>query len=326
MTSALDLIFVGIAAMNEVDTSQTIANAIEMAEHPENLRFGVWNQTTNNTPLTYSDPRVRIINVNYPISLGLGVARSSVAALYDGEKYYYQIDAHMLFQPGWDKKLIAAHKKLEDQYGKVIISYFGQMWWSDESGDICGYDINSDVIGMPMAYSSEHRSFGLPINIGHPRGAELWAQTDEDYLEHYNIQGGYLFTKGEFLTEVGYDPQLMFFGEELLLAMRTWTRGYRIFAIKPPIQWHKDRWSSKKHELERDVVENTQRPPTTPEGALWDSRQAESMRRVQSIFKGEILGHWGAPSLDALNKYLEISGLGDAMRLEEFEPFTKDLE
>jgi hypothetical protein len=154
----------------------------------------------------------------------------------------------------------------------------------------------------------------------------MWAATTNDYLEHYNIQGGYLFTKGEFLTEVGYDPQLMFFGEELLLAMRAWTRGYRIFALKDPIQWHKDRWSSKKHELERDLVENTQRPPSTPEGALWDNRQAESMRRVQSIFRGDILGHWGAPTLGLLNMYLNVSGLGYSMRLDEFDPFTGDLE
>lgn len=321
-----DLIFIGIAAMNEVDTPQTISNAIEMAKYPENLRFGVWNQSTDGSSLVYKDPRVRIINVNYPISLGLGVARSSVSALYDGETYYYQIDAHMLFQPDWDEKLITAHKKLEAEYGKVIISYFGQMWWTDELGNIQGYDINSDAIGMPMAYSTEYRSFGLPINIGHPEGARLWDTTSNDYLEHYCIQGGYLFTKGDFLTEIGYDPQLMFFGEELLLAMRSWTRGYRIFAIKDPIQWHKDRWSSKKHELERDLVENMQRPPSTPEGVLWDNRQAESMRRVQSIFRGEILGHWGAPDLYWLGQYLNASYLGKTMRLDEFEPFTKDLE
>jgi hypothetical protein len=326
MMSGADTIFVGIAAMNEVDTFQTISNALLMASRPELLSFGVWSQTTHGEVFSFDDPRVRIVNVDYPISLGLGVARACVAALYNNEEYYYQIDAHMLFQKDWDRILVSSHRKLEEKFDKPIISYFGQMWRRAEDGSIEGYDQNSGIQGSPMAYSTEHRSFGLPINIGHPSGGAAWLTTDDFYLEHHNIQGGYIFARSEFLLDVGHDPQLMFFGEELLLAMRAWTRGYRIFALRDPIQWHKDRWSSNKHEFERDVVENTQRPPSTPQGALWDSRQAQSMRRVQSIFKGDILGHWGAPSKEALNEYLTVSGLGAAMKLEEFEPFTKDLE
>ena len=324
----LDTIFVGIAAMNEIDVVQTIENALEMANKPENLSFGVWNHNTHGEDLVYEHPRVRIVNVHYPISLGLGVGRACVASLYGGEKYYYQIDAHMLFQRNWDEKLVTAHKTLELEVSKPIISYFGQMWWTDEDGTIQGYDPENEkgVLGLPMAYSSEHRSFGLPINIGHPDGAQMWRDTDKPYLEHYNIQGGFLFTRAEFLSDVGYDPQLMFFGEELLLAMRAWTRGYRIFVIKDPVQWHKDRWGSKKHENERDLVENEQRPPTTPQGAVWDWRQQESMRRVQRIFRGDYLGFWGAPNAELLEQYLEESGLGEKMNLDEFLPFTKDLE
>jgi len=324
---SLDTIFVGIAAMNEIDTIQTIENALEMAAYPDNISFGVWNHSTHGEDLIYSHPRVRIVNAHYPISMGLGVARSCVASLYGGEKYYYQIDAHMLFQKDWDEKLVEAHKRLEAGVAwKPIISYFGQMWWTDEDGKIQGYDPETSVIGLPMTYSPEHRSFGLPINIGHPEGAKMWEETDKPYLEHYNIQGGFLFTKANFLWDVGYDPQLMFYGEELLLAMRAWTRGYRIFVIKDPIQWHKDRWGSKKHEQERDIVENTQRPPTSPEGVIWDWRQQESMKRVQKIFSGEITGFWGAPNRQRLRDYLKVSGLGERMNLDEFEPFTKDLE
>ncbi len=321
-----DTIFIGIAAMNEIDVVQTIENALDMAKYPDQLSFGVWNHNTYGQDLDYKHPQVRVVNVHYPISLGLGVGRACVSALYNNETYYYQIDAHMLFQKDWDDILVTAHKNLEKVTEKPIISYFGQMWWTDDEGVIQGYNQDSDVIGLPITYSPDHRSFGLPINIGHPEGAAMWNATDKDYLEHYNIQGGFLFTKAEFLTEVGYDPQLMFFGEELLLAMRAWTRGYRIFVIKPPVQWHKDRWGSKKHPQERDLVENTQRPPSTPEGAVWDSRQNASMIRTQQIFRGEILGHWGAPTKELLDQYLEVSKLGERMNLDEFIPFTKDLE
>lgn len=326
MQQSIDSIFIGIAAMNEVDVVQTIENCLQMAKHPENLSFGVWSHNTFGEDLQFNHPQVRIVNVHYPISLGLGVARSCVSALYNGEKYYYQIDAHMLFQRNWDEKLINSYKGLEMICDKPIVSYYGQIWWTDEDGSIKGYDPDSVPLGGPMDYSGEHRSFGLPINIGKPRLAELWDEAGKPYIEHYNIQGGFLFTKASFLTEVGYDPQLMFFGEELLLAMRAWTRGYRIFALKDPIQWHKDRWGSKKHPQERDLVENTQRPPSTPEGAVWDNRQRESMRRVQAIFRGDILGFWGAPTKELLDEYLRVSGLGDKMNLDEFMPFTKDLE
>jgi hypothetical protein len=50
------------------------------------------------------------------------------------------------------------------------------------------------------------------------------------------------------------------------------------------------------------------------------------MKRVQKIFNGEITGFWGAPNRRLLRDYLDISGLGERMNLDEFEPFTKDLE
>jgi hypothetical protein len=318
--------FVGIAAMNEIDVVQTIENALDMAKDPQRINFGVWNHNTFGEDLIYKHPQVRIVNVHYPISLGLGVARSCVSALYDGEEYYYQIDAHMLFQQDWDEILVSSHQEIEKTAEKPIISYFGQMWWTDEDNQIHGYNPDADIMGHPITYSEEHRSFGLPINIGDPRAAELWKTTDKSYLEHYNIQGGFLFTKATFLTEVGYDPQLMFFGEELLLAMRAWTRGYRIFCLDKPVQWHKDRWGSKKHPQERDLVENAQRPAKIPEAAVWDRRQEESMRRVQAIFRGDILGFWGAPTRQLLDEYLSVSKLGERMDLDEFTPFTKDLE
>lgn len=325
-----DTIFMALAALNEVDVVQTIENALENSNKPQNIYFGVWYQHTHDNQFTCVHPQVRVVNVKYPISLGLGIARAGTASLYGGEKYVYQNDAHMLFQKDWDKILVERFKEIQnDGYDKPIISYFGQAWQRSESGQIVGYydydPETSNKVGNPMMYSRKHRSFGFPINVGDDRSRQKWDATEKSYIEHHSVQGGFIFSSASFIHEVGYDPQHMFFGEEHLLAMRAWTRGYRIFAIKEPVQWHKDRWTSVPYDLERTLVENMHRPPSTPEAIIWDRRETESMSRLKKIFSGEYLGFWGAPTKELLEKYMEASNLGNTIRLEESEPYVKDL-
>ena len=47
----------------------------------------------------------------------------------------------------------------------------------------------------------------------------------------YLMAAGCIFTRGEFVKEIPYDPNYYFYGEELSMALRAFTHGYSFFHI-----------------------------------------------------------------------------------------------
>ena len=47
----------------------------------------------------------------------------------------------------------------------------------------------------------------------------------------YLLAAGCLFTNGSFIKDVPYDPNFYFYGEEISLMLRAFTRGYSIFHL-----------------------------------------------------------------------------------------------
>jgi hypothetical protein len=103
---------------------------------------------------------------------------------------------------------------------------------------------------------------GIPTNVNEP-------------LHGFLIAAGCLFTSGEFIKDVPYDPNYYFYGEETSIALRAFTNGYSIFhvpdmpifhlynhtdtKIKRPLHWdeqeEKDReikwWQLEKNGIDR---------------------------------------------------------------------------
>jgi len=92
--------------------SNTVNDLFEKAAHPERIVIGICLQIAPDEDedcrvTTDRHQQLRLIEVHASGSKGACWARSRVQELWRGEDYFFQVDSHMRFVPGWDEKLIA---------------------------------------------------------------------------------------------------------------------------------------------------------------------------------------------------------------------------
>ncbi len=301
-----DKIFISIASYNEEDLLMTIESAIINAEYPERVNFGVFCHTSEPVVEEIKYTSIKTIYAHYPNVLGIGISRLLANSLYDDEKYFLQIDAHMLFEKNWDSKIINNFINIQKVYEKPIISTYVPWWARMEDGSIINYSNDSDRTCDPMEYMSK-------IYQGHPAFANYYQDyMDKDYIEHCGIAGHFIFTTSDFMKEVPPDPEMIFSGEEETLSLRAWTRGYRIFCIKSPIVWHRNKGVgvlSPKDRMRRNAP--------LREHERFQKKQRDSINRVQDIMTGKIIGEYGAPSIELLNDYEKFAGVNFKLMYKE---------
>lgn len=211
-----DDIFVQIASYRDPELLLTVRNAKLMAAKPDRLKFGIVEQVADGDDC---GPWSRIDNVQRQILsthgvAGVGQARCLANAMYGGEKYYLQIDAHTRFSKNWDQTLI---DQLEDLLGtndKPLLTAYPNMYVHDPETRLDTY--------MPKAATTTvatgwHQN-GLPIL--EPRLTTLNAP-----VPAITVAAGFVFAFGEFAS-VPKDPEILFLGEEVVLAAQCFTRGY----------------------------------------------------------------------------------------------------
>ena len=80
-------IFVSIASYRDPQLVPTVEDCLAKARYPEQLRFGIcWQHGPEERPLLFaSDPRVRLLDVDWRESRGACWARAQIMKLYAGE-------------------------------------------------------------------------------------------------------------------------------------------------------------------------------------------------------------------------------------------------
>lgn len=286
-------IFISIGSYRDTELPHTISSLIENADQPENLHIGVVQQCQPRERVDFSkNSHVREIWMPSKSAKGAGYARSAAQSLYKNEDWFMQIDSHSRFDKGWDTKLIHMHSLAAGSASnsKIILSQF------------------------PKAYIREGNHDELVVNEKYPahptKQKVLWATRrvwsaervefdDQSYNkpeESQTVLAGFIFAPGSIVDDVPYDPDLSFFGEELCYAIRAWTRGYRIYSPNEQVLYHF--YTRPNHHKIWDAANNSDKK--------WGGLEKKSMDRQAAIYRGDILGTWGAPSLSLLNEYYEF--------------------
>lgn len=297
MIKTFNTIFISIASYRDPELEHTIKSALENADYPDNLRFGIVHQgTEKEMPDLSNIKNKKVISIHPRDALGAGFARAKAMELYDNEKYFLQIDSHIQFVKGWDTKLInqLSMAKKKSSNNKIIISAFPGMYVR-ESGraELVGFHKGNDMTYPCKQVVSRRKT-------GHWASLRVDFKDKDDAPEESNtILAGFVFTNGEIVKEVPYDPQISFFGEELCFAVRAWTRGWDIYSPKEFILYHfYGRNGYKKIWKDTSVREIS-----------WETIEKISEDKQKNVLCGFEQGIMGAGNVRTLKEYESFVGL-----------------
>lgn len=224
-------IFISIASYRDPELLPTIRDCISNAKHPENLRFGIaWQKDEKETLGEFAtDSRFRVIEIPYQESKGTCWARNAIQEKYDGEKYHLQLDSHHRFIKHWDVECIQMIKDLQDRGHKKPLL----------TGYISSFNPTNDPaerINVPWKmnfdrFIPEGAVFFLPASIDDFKTRSL-------PVPARFVSAHFIFTLGKWIKEVPYDPFYYFHGEEINLAVRSYTWGYDLFHPHKVVAWH----------------------------------------------------------------------------------------
>lgn len=277
-------IFLSMAALNEHFIYETVKSAIQNADNPELLSFGIFSQDKKQTGYQFERFSKRVFHVRADANhiLGVGASRMNASALrqYD-EDFYLQIDAHLIFTKGWDSVLLQRYNELSLKCSKPIISMGGPRWFYKDEKIVLDGNANGVLIASPHLDSSSTSN-----NIVY--GTSLFSKTQESFFS----TAQFLFADISLINEIPQDPFILFEGEEPTFSLRACTRGYKIHAIEDVLFYHLDK------------TENPQFSWRNVEKTLHtEERRYFSRKRVRDIMLGNILGEWGAPDEKSLQEY-----------------------
>jgi hypothetical protein len=283
-------IFVSIAAYRDPELEPTLRDCIARARHPDALRFGIcWQHGDDEAvPSAFADPRLRVIDVPWRKSRGACWARAEVMKLWQNEDFFLQIDSHHRFVQDWDVRLLAhmdrcgAAKPLMTSYGAP-------------------FDPGAPPPpGEPMQMDFDRfTEDGIPLF--RPRVIPDWQALNRPLRARF-VSGHFLFSPGSFVTEVPYDPELYFHGEEITLSIRAFTHGYALFHPPEHILWHEyTRLNRTKHWDDHVRAHGVARE--------WHECDAASRAKVRRFLAGDDGGTFGCGAARSFAEYEAYAGL-----------------
>jgi hypothetical protein len=280
-------IFVAIASYRDRDLPRTVQSAIDAAAEPSRLRFGICQQHGPDDAADLDrwrdDPRVLINAVPYGESRGVCWARARTQALYDGEPFVLQIDAHMRFADGWDDRCSRMLRGLDGE--RSILTNYPLGFHVD--GD--GTEQRERPVGarrLELAPDRPDGSFrirtALVTGAGRPGRQPFLA-------------AGFCFGPGSLYRDVAYDPDIYFEGEEITLAVRAYTHGYDLHYPDENVVWH---WYDHPSPLHWD---------DHPDHSTLAAKGAARVRRV--LAGDPTLGRFGLGTRRSLPAWEHLAGL-----------------
>ena len=286
-------IFVQIAAYRDPELVPTVLDCIAKAKYPDSLHICIgWQHSPDeNIDEIKNLPQVKIIDVLHTQTKGACWIRSKIQQRYDDETYTLQLDSHHRFKQDWDQTLIDMYEGLKTSgVAKPILSSY-----------LPSYQPKLEPEGrLEECWQVNYDRF-LPEGVIFFRPSTLrnW-QTLTSPAPARGFSAHFIFTQGRWCLDVPYDPDLYFHGEEISLAIRSWTRGYDLFNPHKVVIWHQyTREGAKKH---WDDHNN------------WPNLNSLSYKRVKILL--------GVDGEDPEQINFGAYGLGTKRSLREFELFA----
>jgi Glycosyltransferase (GlcNAc) len=288
-----ETIFIQIAAYRDPELIPTVKDCIAKAAKPERLHFCIgWQHTEEERIDEIKDlPNIKIVDVHYLDTKGACWIRRKIQDQYNGETYTLQLDSHHRFIQDWDEECIKMLKSLKNKKVKkpLLTAY------------LTSYEPSNDPDGRLHAPWQINYDRFMPEGPVFLRPSELknWEQLVAPAPAR-GLSAHFIFTYGKWCKEVPYDPELYFHGEEISLAVRSYTHGYDLFHPHKILMWHQyTRAGQKKH---WDDSKN------------WDELNKISYKRVKILF--------GVDGEDPKQIDFKECGFGKVRTVQDFERYA----
>ncbi len=289
-------IFVSIAAYRDPQLAATLADCIGKAHFPDRLRFGICRQRDpgDGAFAHAADARVRLLEVDWRESHGPCWARAQIMRMWRGEPWYLQIDSHSRFAPGWDDSLITMLQHCPGE--KSILSSYPAPFAPGHEENLAGGPLRIAMVGFTRDGLPQLRPEWItPPANGLPVPARFLA-------------AGFIFAPGSFVTDVPYDPELYFMGEETTLTVRAYSQGYDLYHPAKTVIWHDyTRTGAIRHWDDH----RTDAPELIP----WHEHDRRSRKKVLQILQGEPVTSCGLGQSRSLLQYEEYAGVSFRHRI-----------
>ena len=222
-------IFVSIASYRDIQCSYTLQNIINMAKNPSNLVIAIFQQNDSSDKECVFDSidlkgsTIKIIKCSNVEARGPCWARFILQQLWSGEEYFLQIDSHTRFVQDWDKLSIAELNKSPNI--KTCLTNYVSLY-NLQTGTCDNNPLRNSL------YIAE---------IDQDDGFFRYNSHFVDFIEKLPISKGwsgcFSFSRSNILHDAPYDPYtpFLFFGEEMDIHARLFTRGWDVYAPTIPI-------------------------------------------------------------------------------------------
>ena len=300
-------IFISIASYQDPLLTATIYSAYINAKNKNSLVFSICDQSDegiNISGFKFAN-QIHYEHVDPKLSRGPCWARSRAQKFYTNEDYFLQIDSHTLFDVDWDITLKNQLKRISmesqnDIYFEkpVITSYprpFNIIDFDKGKFELDNRDKHTQIITYREDSLFSSGSFSRQIGI----------PTKNKNITHAMLMAaGCIFAKGSFIKEIPYDPNYYFYGEELSMTLRSFTRGYSFFHIPdlPIFHLYTD-VSELPRKLHWDKEDDKNR------AIKWKELDKKSLNRLDALFAGNVEEPLNLGTKRSLEDYAYISGM-----------------
>ena len=311
-------IFLSIASYCDPVLRFTLERALANARHPDGLHFGVVDQSPASSPrfaVQGGAARMSLVRIDPVDARGPCWARAIAMSLYDGEHWFFQVDSHMDFDPGWDELLIERAQALLPGRRGVVLSAYPHPFHFEGGRPVhtpTTQGVLAHVVKPGEAFKEDHPVLGFEA---HPIDGPL-------AVPGFHVGAGCLFAPGSFAQEIPYDPYLYFHGEEQALSLRLFTHGWDIFHMAGLPVYHLYNTGQAKgpaRPMHWDANQDARR------STGWWSLEQRSRKRLAALVAGEPLGVYGLGSVRSVADYAQFSGIDYGARTiapKAYRPLT----
>jgi hypothetical protein len=311
----METILVHLPAYREPELIPTIKSALENAEFPERIHFGICRQYNpedgfDDLKEFKDDERVKVWNMLYVEAKGLPYARAIInEKLLTDEDFVCQLDSHHRFAKGWDSTLIGWYYKLkEDGYNPLICGYLPYY----DPFDDPGARVQEPWLSEAASFYPFGTIFIRPCSIPN------WKNLTKPFPARF-LSGHFAFGPNKWAKEIRHDPNIFFSGEELNLTVRSYTHGYDLFHPHQCVIWH----ATMRTERNGILVWDDQ--SKTGNNKFW-SQQDIARSRIRQLLGTEDNGHdltgYELGTVRSIRDYEKYAGIN--FKKKSFQKWTVD--